>query len=61
MKQIGLLKAIYLTHKGDKMSYDERMALQQIRLKELLSYVKENSPYFAELYSEVNEKTSLSY
>lgn len=49
MRKIGLIKALTLTRKADKMSAAERTALQQKRLKELVSYVKENSPYFAEL------------
>ena len=42
------------------MSEAERTALQQKRLRELVSYVKENSPYFAELYKNVDENTPLS-
>ena len=42
------------------MSATERTALQQKRLRELVSYVKENSPYFAELYKNVDENTPLS-
>ena len=42
------------------MSEAERTALQQKRLRELVSYVKENSPYFAELYKNVDENTTLS-
>lgn len=60
MKKIGLIKAMALTKKADKMSGDERITLQQKRLKELISYVKENSPYFAELYADVDENATLS-
>lgn len=60
MKKISLLKAMSLTRKADKMSDKERFDLQQKRLKELISYVKKNSPYFAELYKNVNENTPLS-
>lgn len=55
MKQISLLKAMYLTHKAEKMTAPKRMELQQRRLQNLVSYVKENSPYYAELYKEVGE------
>ena len=60
MRKIGLLKALALTRKADKMSEAERTALQQKRLRELVYYVKENSPYFAELYKNVDENTPLS-
>lgn len=59
MKQISLLKAMYLTHKAEKMTTLKRMKLQQHRLQDLVSYVKENSPYYAELYKEVGETFSL--
>lgn len=55
MNQISLLKAMYLTHKAEKMTTPKRMDLQQRRLQDLVSYVKENSPYYAELYKEVGE------
>lgn len=60
MKKIGLIKALALTKKADKMSDNERVALQQKRLKELISYAKENSPYFAKLYAGIDENAPLS-
>lgn len=60
MKQIGLLKALALIHRADKMSEPERLALQQKRLRELIAYVKENSPYFAELYRGIESDCALS-
>ena len=60
MKQISLLKAMYLTHKAGKMSTPERMRLQQHRLQDLVFYAKENSPYYAELYKDVGEAFSLT-
>ena len=50
MKRIGLIKAMVLTNKADKMRDSERVALQQKRLKELISYVKEKSPYFKQCH-----------
>lgn len=61
MKSIGLLKAIYLTHKADKMTNDERSTLQKLRLQELVAYVKNNSPYFSELYKDINDVIELSH
>lgn len=60
MKKIGLLKAIGLTYKSDRMTDKERYLLQQKRLKELISYAKSNSPYFAKLYQNVDENAPLS-
>ena len=40
MRKIGLIKALALTGKADKMSAAERTALQQKRFKELVSYIK---------------------
>lgn len=60
MKTIGLLRAIALIHKADKMTDKERYALQQQRLKELVAYTKEHSPYFSRLYQGINENTPLS-
>ena len=59
MKQLGLLKAMALTKKADKMTKDERQNLQQLRLRELIKYVKENSPYFSKLYEDFDENTAL--
>ena len=60
MKQISLLKAMYLTHKAEKMTTPKRMKLQQQRLQHLVSYAKGNSPYYAELYKEVGESFLLT-
>lgn len=60
MKQIGVLKALQLVRKADRMTDAERFDLQQIRLRELISYVKENSPYFSKLYKGIDETASLS-
>ena len=60
MKKISLLKALALTKRADRMGNSERVALQQKRLKELISYVKGNSPYFAELYEHIDENAPLS-
>lgn len=60
MKQIGLFKAMALTNKADKMTDKERLELQQNRLRELITYVKENSPYFSKLYKEIDVNAPLS-
>ena len=60
MKKISLIKAMALTRRADRMTIEERSALQQSRLRELVTYVKENSPYFAEAYRNLDAGTPLS-
>lgn len=60
MKTIGLLKALALTQKADKMGEQKRLALQQKRLHELIAYVRKNSPYFAELYRGIGDNCPIS-
>lgn len=60
MKSIGLLKALALTYQADKMDTEKRVSLQQRRLQELIAYVKKNSPYFAQLYQNIDEKSPLA-
>lgn len=57
---MNLLKAMYLTHKAEKMSAQERIELQQQRLNDLVAYAKANSPYYKELYKEIGETFSLT-
>ena len=60
MITIGLLKELALTHQEDKMDKKNRLALQQCRLRELITYARENSPYFAKLYQGIDENSPLS-
>lgn len=60
MKQIGLLKALVLTRRADKMGDQERFALQQRRLRDLIAYVRKNSPYFSKLYQDIDDNCLLS-
>lgn len=57
---MNLLKAMYLTHKAEKLSPKERMQLQQQRLNDIVAYAKANSPYYKKLYKEVGETFSLT-
>lgn len=54
MKSIGLMKAMALTRRADAMTHEQRQALQQARLGELVEYAKKNSPYFAKHYENVD-------
>lgn len=60
MKQISLLKTLWLVHKADRMTDAKRLELQQSRFAELISYVRENSPYFSKLYEGINSTALLS-
>lgn len=60
MKQIGLVKALWLVRKADRMTDEKRLDLQQRRLRELVSYAKNRSPYFAILYQDIDENTPLT-
>ena len=53
MKNIGILQAIRLTARADRMTPEERRSLQQQRLRKLLAYVRENSPYLKEKYQDI--------
>ena len=59
MERIGLLKAIRMTYKANKLSIEERKHVQQQRLQKLVQYAKDNSPYFAEKYDELGESFTL--
>lgn len=60
MKKIGLMQAIMLTRKADRLTEERRSLLQQNRLQELVRYVKANSPFFSELYGELGDEIKLS-
>lgn len=53
MKTIEMSEAMRLVKEGNMLSKDERIQLQTQRLRELVDYVRENSPYFAEHYEKI--------
>lgn len=53
-------KAARLVREGFEMTHGERMRLQKERLKKLVEYARENSPYFKELYRNIPEDFSLT-
>lgn len=53
MKKLGLMGAMVSTWRSGKLPREERLALQERRLWELVAYAKEHSPYYKELYREV--------
>ena len=60
MKTIELSEAQRLVAEGDKLSPDERQELQQQRLRELVAYAREKSPYLAKLYADLPENFTLT-
>ena len=60
MKTVGIFKAMSLCSRYEKASPEERAAIQKRRLQELVVYVREHSPYYAQLYADVPEQFSLS-
>lgn len=53
MKTISIDEARRLVKEGAACSREERLQLQRNRLKELVDYVRQNSPYFAKLYADL--------
>ncbi len=60
MKQIGLLKAIYLASRYPRLSMEQKQTLRQERLNSLVSYARKYSPYFERLYRNIPGNAELS-
>ena len=60
MKTIELEEAKRLVAEGGALPEEERMKLQQQRLRELVAYTREHSPYFARLYKDVADDFRLT-
>lgn len=54
MKKIGLIKGMRLCSQFSKLSQDERAQITGRRLKEMVAYAKQNSPYYAERYKDID-------
>lgn len=59
MKTISYPDAVRLVDEGKTLPREERLKLQDERLKALVTYAKENSPYFKNLYKDIGEDFSL--
>jgi phenylacetate-coenzyme A ligase PaaK-like adenylate-forming protein len=57
---MGLFYKMLKTYKKDQLSRDRLAALQQKRLKSLVKFAKENSPFYQKLYAEIGDAFSLS-
>lgn len=60
MKTIELHKAQQLVYEGERLSENERKAIQKERLVQLVDYVREHSPYFSNLYANLPENYTLA-
>lgn len=60
MKTIEMQEAMRLVAEGSGISSAHRKQLQQQRLRKLVSYVRENSPYFARLYADLPKDFTLN-
>ena len=56
---MSLMGAMIKTYKGNNLSQEEIKKLQYKRLKELVEYARNNSPYFKDLYAKVGDDFSL--
>jgi phenylacetate-CoA ligase len=54
MKKMSLLKAMKACNTYQKSNPDAKQKIQQERLRNILTYAKENSPYYRELYKDVD-------
>ena len=59
MKKTGIFKAMKLCRDYEKLGEEERKALQRERLKEIVEWARENSPYYAGLYQNLSENFKL--
>lgn len=60
MKHIGMLRAMALVSRYRKMPEEARQILQNKRLKELISYAREHSPFYHEMYQALPPNTALA-
>ncbi|WP_373482945.1 phenylacetate--CoA ligase family protein [Acetobacterium sp.] len=60
MKQISLMKALWLCWRDKKMSNSEKTRVRAEWLNRLVAYAKQNSPYYREHYQNIGENFNLS-
>jgi len=60
MKNISIFRAMMLCWKYKRMSESEREGLRRERLARIVSYARQHSPYFRELYKNIGDKFRLS-
>lgn len=57
---IGMLKSMWLCTQYKKMSERERITLRDKRLRQMVEWARENSPYYAQLYKNLGADFQLS-
>ena len=60
MKNISIEEAKNLVAEGGRMTIAQRAEVRRKRLRELVKYAKENSPYFSKLYANVPDDFELT-
>lgn len=60
MKKISIFKAILLCSKYKNANETEKSRIRKERFYKIVSYAKQNSPYYKELYSNIGDKFVLS-
>ena len=60
MKKIGIFKAMKLCKDYEKMSVTKQQEVRKERLKEIVEYARENSPYYKKLYQNVPQDFNLT-
>lgn len=60
MKEIGVFKAMFLCWKYKKANEIEKARIRKKRFHRIVSYAKQNSPYYKELYKNIGDKFELS-
>ena len=60
MKKTGIMKAMMLCWKYNKMEEKEKEEVRKKRFYEIVNYAKQNSPYYKELYKNIDDKFELS-
>ncbi|WMM26128.1 AMP-binding protein [Tissierella sp. MB52-C2] len=60
MKKIGIFEAMILCRKYKKMNEAEKVKIQKKRLHKIVSYARQNSPYYKELYNNIGDEFELS-
>ena len=56
---MSLISAMLKTYKGNNLEHGQVEKLQNKRLKELVKYARNNSPYFNKLYTNINKDYKL--
>lgn len=60
MEESGLAKALLMTVQADRMTPAGRQKLAEERLRKLVAYARQNSPYYSNLYKGLPEKWELT-